>query len=1466
MAKITTYDSLVALAETLKAGDTITIGTDDVSPTLITAFTDLSLDAPFTVATSVVNDEPPSISVTCTADLFGLTSLDTTLTFTPEDAPTGPFLLAIRTAAAAGSEWTLLAGFTLMDPALSFNSSGEIEVLLASVDCNVVVGAGDPLTLPITMTVPTYSGQDWVLAGEFTDQPLTADAFSALVGGMKLSEYLPSGLASLAKLRMTELEVGYNPTSGGLSYAFMEIAHTDAWTPFSFIHVPAGGVSLKFRVDFVETDQSYIELDAKFDIATVPVDIGAHFSPNNFYVWGKLQDGRSVALNDVFKHFDVTMPERFPAVRIDKLSLLAGISTGDHRFDLVAQIDAGSELKVNDLTANVSVSTTPDTRVDADFHATISVGEAARLFLQAKYDGGGGGLTLVGKATEIPMNQIIAYFARQFGINEDQIPEPIRTLVLKSIDTSYNTASGDFTFKCVGDFTLYDTPVEVMFQVNIIHPTSPRALTLPEDAVTGSSGYSATFGGSVEFAGNLFEVRFNTKDTGQKTFVADYQHVGEGGAVRIRDLVASVSQALAGPIPSDIAINLKVIKFAYLSAVPEGGGDATNHFLFGVELGARIGLSDIPLIGDKLPADLTVEFQDLQFAYAKPGFDKAQAALVNAVLPKGIGPIPDDGLKEGVLIASSLQLGDTTHPIELQIPTGGDLLPRQLHPAPALAGTLQAPVTGAAPSGHGLELVVADSATPGVAMSINIQRQFGPLTIRKLGLAYEDQRLFVTGDISLSAEVLSVGILGLGIGSKVNEFDPAVRLSGLSITVAAGPISVSGGLYGSISPLNFNGALQVTMPSLQLGALGGYAQLGSDPSFFMYVAVNQPLFGYPFFFVNGLAGGLGFNRDLMIPDIDGVASFPLVAWATGREPPGNDPNGDIGQQVQDVLAALEKEIPPRVGQYWVAAGISFSSFNVLQSFALVTVVFGTDFKVALLGLTTASLPPNSGAGVEPIGHIEMALRASFSPQAGILEIEARLTDASYILTKACKITGGFAYYMWFKDNPTNDPAGYHAGDFVVTLGGYNAAYKAPAYFPTVPRLGFNWKVDPHTTIKGGIYFAVTPTAIMAGGALEAVWQSGDLKAWFTAHADFLLSWKPFHYEASIGLTIGASYKLNLLFTSVTLSVHIGVELSLWGPPFGGEIHVDLMVISFTVGIGNTTKPKASAISWADFKASFLPDQGAGHARALEAGTTVPTDSYCLSSVAGGLVRDLTGAQRGDGLDWVVNAEGLEIVTMSVLPSKTATLTTAGRRTSALPVGATEFGVGPAAVSVSDFTSCHAITINRIVDGAPDPSFDVTEHATIGLSTSNLPNGTWGGKLMVNPSIGEINRTPANIPDLAVGYRIKAKPGRPDHTPLPIDISILQQENEGTVGFDWLRPVIPTTDSYDQTRAMQTLQTTLIASAAKRAAIIAALNGPGLDLGVDADVDVDELARSANTVLLHAPVLSHLGEERVEAAK
>lgn len=1443
MAAITTYDALATLAQGLKPGDSLTIGPSDVSPAMIASYEALALATTVTVETSTSG--PQSITVTGTASLFGLTGLATHLVFQPVDAgtPNGPFSLAITTTTAAGTQWELLTGFVLSTPSMSFQPAEDVAVLTAGMACDIVIGTGNTLTLPIAVAVPPYPDLDWVVSGTFTAQPLSVDAFSALAGGLVLSDYLPSPLDTLAEFGMTELEISFNPAGAKLSYVYMDIAYTDAWSALGIIDVPAGGVTLKFMVDFLDSARSYVELQAKFDLAGVPFDIGAHFAPSNFFVWGRLQQDKTVSIADVFAHFNVTLPAGFPEVEIDQLSLLANLSQSQYSFDFVAQIDAGSDLKLQDLTASVGVSATPATTVSADFHGTIVIDEATALFLGAVYDGKGGGLTLSGSATEVPIGKIITYWGREFGLSPDQIPEPIRTLVLKTLSTSYNTQTGDFHFLCIGDFTVYDTPVEVTFSVDIVHPNSPEALRMGPEAVATARGYSATFGGSVVFAGNTFEIRFNTTDTGQSIFIADYQR--SSGSVRLHDLVADVSQQLAGLVPEDIEITLDAVKFAYLKAKDAGQSQPTNHFLFGLELGASISLTDIPLIGGKLPADLTVEFDQLQFAYAKPGFDKTQAAAVNALLPKGIIPLPGDGLSEGILVSSNLQLGDTVKSLELQIPTGGSS-------KESLADDQADRALGA----------VADAATPPASLSVNIQKQFGPLGIRKLGLSYQNQRLFVTGDISLNAEVLSIGLLGLGIGSKVDSFDPAVTLSGLTITVAQGPVNVSGGLYGTIDPLNFNGALQVSVPSLTLGALGGYAQLGSDPSFFMYVSVNRPLFGYPFFFLDGIAGGLGFNRDLLLPDIDGVAGFPLVAWATGKNPPGANPAGDIGSQVQQVIGALASDIPPRVGQYWIAAGIKFSSFKILDSFALVTVAFGTDFKFALLGLTTASLPPKAGTGIQPIGYVEMALRASFSPATGILEIEAKLTPASFILDKSCVLTGGFAYYMWFKDNPAGDPNGYHAGDFVVTLGGYNPAFTRPAYFPQVPRLGFNWKVDGNTTIQGGIYFALTPSALMAGGALEAVWQSGDLKAWFTAHADFLLSWKPFHYEASIGLSIGASYKLDLLFTSVTISVHIGVELNLWGPPFGGSIYVDLSVITFTVSIGNRNKPVPQPISWTDFKTSFLPQGDAPHAQGLALRSTVTTDAYCLASVASGLIKDLTDHKSDPSApDWIVSGEALEIVTMTALPSKSASLTTAATRTVPLPVGQSGFGVGPVGVAIDNFSSSHAITVNRIVNGTADPHFDIETTAVVTLSTSNLPSATWGGKTIVNPSISQINSTPANISGLSVGYSIKANPAVPDHTPLPIDITILQQDNEGTVTFAWLTPDIPQTDPFDQSQAMETFQTTLLSSAAKRTAILSVLNGPGLDLGVYDQVDVSVLAAEADIVLLSPPVLSYLGEER-----
>ena len=75
--------------------------------------------------------------------------------------------------------------------------------------------------------------------------------------------------------------------------------------------------------------------------------------------------------------------------------------------------------------------------------------------------------------------------------------------------------------------------------------------------------------------------------------------------------------------------------------------------------------------------------------------------------------------------------------------------------------------------------------------------------------------------------------------------------------------------------------VQTTFSSkaFSLTAMGSYAYYQDQPCLFLYAMVNFPMGGPPFFFVEGLAGGFGYNRSLTIPSIDQIATFPLVSEA-----------------------------------------------------------------------------------------------------------------------------------------------------------------------------------------------------------------------------------------------------------------------------------------------------------------------------------------------------------------------------------------------------------------------------------------------------------------------------------------------------------------------------------------------------------------------------------------------------------
>ena len=77
---------------------------------------------------------------------------------------------------------------------------------------------------------------------------------------------------------------------------------------------------------------------------------------------------------------------------------------------------------------------------------------------------------------------------------------------------------------------------------------------------------------------------------------------------------------------------------------------------------------------------------------------------------------------------------------------------------------------------------------------------------------------------------------------------------------------------------------------------------------------------------------------------------------------------------------------------------------------------------------------------------------------------------------------------------------------MLTLGGYHNGFERPSHYPEVERLGFSWMVNRNLSFSGGLYFALTPSCIMAGGGIDARYANGNLSAWFYARADFLMYW------------------------------------------------------------------------------------------------------------------------------------------------------------------------------------------------------------------------------------------------------------------------------------------------------------------------------------------------------------------------
>ena len=248
---------------------------------------------------------------------------------------------------------------------------------------------------------------------------------------------------------------------------------------------------------------------------------------------------------------------------------------------------------------------------------------------------------------------------------------------------------------------------------------------------------------------------------------------------------------------------------------------------------------------------------------------------------------------------------------------------------------------------------------------MNVQRQIGIFQFNRVGIGYSGGLLRFAIDASMALGPFALSMDGLSISSPLTHFEPKFSLDGLGLECSQAPLEITGTLLRLPSielakgtKFQFEGMVVIKAEEISLAAIGSYAELESgDPSLFIFAQLSDPLGGPPPFFVTGLMAGFGFNRGLAIPGQDEVVDFPLLMLADPPQPGGKAEK----QDPMHVLAILEgrtaikgtprKWIEPQPGEYWIAAGILFTSFKLVDSKALLIVDFGNDLQIVLLGLS-----------------------------------------------------------------------------------------------------------------------------------------------------------------------------------------------------------------------------------------------------------------------------------------------------------------------------------------------------------------------------------------------------------------------------------------------------------------------------------------------------------------------------------
>ncbi|KAJ1328909.1 DUF6603 domain-containing protein [Microdochium nivale] len=685
--------------------------------------------------------------------------------------------------------------------------------------------------------------------------------------------------------------------------------------------------------------------------------------------------------------------------------------------------------------------------------------------------------------------------------------------------------------------------------------------------------------------------------------------------------------------------------------------------LIRVTLGPLPTMQSLPLVGSlELPCDT------LEFMWLGADLSSADLSTISGVLDSGVDGSPvsiavasgEELLAQGYYfrllgkdnsVVVSYPFGHTPKP-KAKGATGDGKVDTGVQKVAAEPSKLLPPQAPTAVA----EIKTAERKSTEVATMAPIKKQKGSVKLSGVGLTFEGGVLRIHLDARVLVGPIGAGVNGLQINLNLNKVKGlhnlldvglSVDIQGFEMSFDRSPILLSGALEHekTASANRFSGGIAISVKAISINALGMYEQVYAQPplpaydSFFVYGMVEGTLFTVGWAEVRGIIAGFGYNSRLRLPPVDQLMSFPLVS--------GFDDGGGVS-----ILSALDRLtgkggpdawISPSMGSLWFAAGLVIRACQTLDIRAVATLALGPNQKeIGLLARATACLPRGS-TPEKALMLIDLSILGKLDLVRGELAVDGLINPTSFILSKDCRPSGGFAIRTWFHGEQKNP----YAGDWVVTFGGYHPSFRAPAHYPNPGRLRINWAISSCLRVTGEAYAAITPGAVMAGARLSAVFSKGALQAYFDAHADFLVNMAPLHYEATVAVRAGVSYEIRIWKLRKKLSIEIGARLELEGPPLGGCVRFEASVVSFTVDFGARGKRGTpAALKLGEFVDLVLKESSDEGAKAKNPHTL---------AVVSGRIADGRGAQDKKTKPqepWLVRADAFMFSMRSPVPLST----------------------------------------------------------------------------------------------------------------------------------------------------------------------------------------------------------------------